>query len=584
MSATLTHIQISNYRSCVDTNFQLSPYTALVGYNNSGKSNILSAMQWLLRRSSLGAADFCNPDSGVSVIGTFGGISPRLIEALLPDRQRAQILPYIKDGVLSVRRTQEMPGAKAADIVFSVYDWNSNEWRPNPTGIDNAIAAIFPDPIRIGAMENAAEDASKSKTTTTIGKLLMEFIAPLRRAHESELSGYLQEISGRISADGAQRLPELSSLDAAINQKIADLFPDISLRLDFLTPSFDDLIRAGTVKVYEGDGLGRGFSSYGHGAQRSIQMALVRHLAELRQGEAASNTTLLLIDEPELYLHPFAIEHVRCALKSLSMSGYQVIFSTHSAQMIPASDAQNVLLIRKSAARGTHSRRRLLDAIQAVVPGTVHQMEHLFALSNSSQMLFAEQVILTEGKTEHRLLPRIFQLETSRTLAQCKLALISQDGVNNTKKSRDILHTMDIPSKAIVDLDYAFRGAISHGYIAGSDPDLVALKALIPSIASANNFMLDGGLPKNASISAAEAYEIIAADARARPFIESLCEKLKCQGIWIWRNGAIEKHLGLGSKTESEWAAFIDRCERNGLCNECSDPGQVEELIRWMQS
>ena len=66
---------------------------------------------------------------------------------------------------------------------------------------------------------------------------------------------------------------------------------------------------------------GRDVSALGHGAQRSIQMALVRHLADIKRdsGEQASNT-ILLIDEPELYLHPQAIEVLRDALKTLSLT------------------------------------------------------------------------------------------------------------------------------------------------------------------------------------------------------------------------------------------------------------------------
>ena len=53
-------------------------------------------------------------------------------------------------------------------------------------------------------------------------------------------------------------------------------------------------------------------STLGHGAQRSIQMTLIRHLADLKlNNQEQATTTLLLIDEPELYLHPQAIEILR---------------------------------------------------------------------------------------------------------------------------------------------------------------------------------------------------------------------------------------------------------------------------------
>ncbi|MEP4338976.1 MAG: AAA family ATPase, partial [Roseobacter sp.] len=168
-------------------------------------------------------------------------------------------------------------------------------------------------------MEDAAEDSAKSKTTTTIGKLLAEFIEPVRQAHEAEINQHLGQVEQQLSADGTSRLAEFNAIDDSINQKINDLFPGVGVKLHFPTPSLDDLIKAGTVKVYEDTGVARGFSSYGHGAQRAIQMTLVRHLAEVKRGAGqADGSTLLLIDEPELYLHPFAIEHIREALKTLS--------------------------------------------------------------------------------------------------------------------------------------------------------------------------------------------------------------------------------------------------------------------------
>lgn len=584
MSATIQSIQISNFRSCVNTSIILSPYTALVGYNNSGKSNILTAIQWLLRKTSLSVSDFSNVLNEISISGTFGGITPELLETLLP-MHRSRITPYVSNESISIKRTQGAPDVKAAEIIFSVFNPTTSSWDPNPTGIDNAINALFPEPIRIGAMENAAEDASKAKTTTTIGRLLAQFLNPIRVAHESEINTHLEEIKRRISADGNCRLSGLEVIDASINEKVSDLFPDITLKLDFNTPSFEDLIKAGSVKLYEGDGVGMGFSSYGHGAQRSIQMALIRHLAEIKQGRASANTTLLLIDEPELYLHPFAIEHIREALKTLTSSGYQVIFSTHSGQMIQSEDAPNTVLVRKNGILGTQTRRRLMDAIQSVVTNSAHQIEHIFSLSNSSQILFSEQVILAEGKTELRLMPILFKIIKGKTLAQHKFALVSQDGVDNTKKSRDILEAMDIPSKAIVDLDYAFRGAIQHGYLESTDLDILAIKELLPGLAAVSGFSIDvnTNLPKkNAQFSAADAYEILAADTSAAPYIQNLHRKLKSKGIWIWTDGAVEKTLGLQSKTESAWAAFVISCKSMGVPTLSETYPQLISLFDWI--
>lgn len=582
----ITKVTIKNFKSCSNTEILLSDFTPLVGYNNAGKSNCLSAIQWLIRKSSLTEKDFYDSSQPIEVIATIEGISQQLL-GLLPKNQQTAIDRYVVYEQLKIRRLQERPNAKVADVKLSVWDISAAEWIPNPTGLDNAISVLLPEPIRIGAMENAAEDASKAKTTTTIGKLLAEFLEPVKTAHETELNQHLAEITSRISCNGSQRFGELSSIDQGVNQKVNNLFPGMSVKLHFETPSIDDLIKAGTLKVFEGQGCDRDFSSYGHGAQRSIQMALVQYLAEVkRQHNQQISTTLLLIDEPELYLHPFAIEQVREALIALSQNGYQVIISTHSAQMITAEGAEKTLLIRKGNT-GTYSRTRLVDAIQRVVPNSTHQMEQLFNLAHSTQLLFAENVVLTEGKTELRLLPFLFKCVSGLTMGQEKHALVAQSGVNDTQKSLAILAEMDLPTKAICDLDYCFNGAIQHNFLLSNDSDIISIKAILQRISSTNEISLNTstGLPKNnPTISAAKAYEILAAESNAIPLIESLHNKMKAQGIWIWKKGAIEAHLGTTNKTESEWARFKRDVTDNGFNVTCNDYQGINDLIDWLRN
>jgi predicted ATP-dependent endonuclease of OLD family len=576
-------VEIKNYKSCRKTKIQLERFTPLIGYNNSGKSNIISAIQWLLRKSVLDEGSFNDTEQPVEVVGRVVGVSAQALSVLTAEQQQ-RIQPYIDNEVLTLKRTQPSPGGKATDIKLHVLNPANSAWAANPTGIDNAISSLLPEPIRIGAMEDAAEDSAKAKSTTTIGKLLAEFIEPVRQAHEAEINQHLDQVEQRLSSDGTSRLAEFNAIDNSINQKINDLFPGIGVKLHFPVPSVEDLIKAGTVKVYEDAGISRGFSSYGHGAQRAIQMTLVRHLAEVkRSGEHAVGTTLLLIDEPELYLHPFAIEHIREALKTLSENGYQIIVSTHSAQMVKAKDAQDSLLIRKSDDNGTFARRRLRDAIQIVVPDSTHAMEQLFTLGHASQVLFSDKVLLSEGKTELRLFPAIFEHIQNRTLGQNKIALIAQSGVNDTKKSMQILREMDIPSKAIVDLDYAFKGGHSHGFVPQGNADVAALKQILSRLATANRITLDhSGLPMKGIVKAVEAYAILAQELDAVPHIEGLHNLLRGQGIWLWKKGSIEDHLGLPSKDERAWAHFQTELDRVGLQALCPDPQSVRDMVEWV--
>lgn len=583
MSVRLDEVDIRNYKSCKETKVQLESFTPLIGYNNSGKSNIIAAVQWLLRKTVLDEGAFYDLSRPVEIIGKVVGVNAQALAAINVDHQQ-RLQPYIDGESLTLKRIQPSPGGKATDIKLYVLNPANATWAANPTGIDNAISSLLPDPIRIGAMEDAAEDSAKARSTTTIGKLLAEFINPVLQAHETEISRHLGQVEQQLSADGASRLAEFNAIDESINQKINDLFPGIGIKLHFPVPTVEDLIKSGTVKVYEDAGVPRGISSYGHGAQRAIQMTLVRHLAEVKRATGqAGGTTLLLIDEPELYLHPFAIEHIREALRTLSENGYQVIVSTHSAQMVKAKNAQDALLIRKSTTNGTFARKRLRDVIQAVVPNSVHAMEQLFTLGHASQVLFSDKVLLTEGKTELRLLPEIFESIQRKTLGQNRIALIAQSGVNDTNKSMQILQAMDIPSKAIVDLDYAFRGAQNDGFVMQGNVDIVALKQILGRLAAANRISLDNsGLPKRGIVKASEAFVIMAQEPDATLYIDNLHNLLLGQGIWLWKRGAIEEHLGLQSKDERAWAQFQTELNQVGIQKLCPDPQSVRDLVFWV--
>ena len=52
MKVLVKNLKIKNFRSCIETNVYINPYTALVGYNNAGKSNIILALKFLLEPSS----------------------------------------------------------------------------------------------------------------------------------------------------------------------------------------------------------------------------------------------------------------------------------------------------------------------------------------------------------------------------------------------------------------------------------------------------------------------------------------------------------------------------------------------------
>ena len=580
----LSEITIANLRSIQRQTFPLSSITALIGYNNAGKTNILMGIRWLLSPFSLDISYFDDTNVPVEVEGVFDGVSDAVLTRL-GEEKAAQIKPFLLNGRIRIKKVQRVPGEPAENIEIRVFvppnlrngAYAKKDWVRATEDFKHAFKRMFPEPIAIWDFEG----------NRAFTKLLHEIFKPLERRFGGEINDLLLKFNDLLNPNSENRAEEIQSFDRDVNDKLKPLFPSVKVELDVPVPTLETFLQGASLKVIdEDDGFERDINRMGAGSQRAIQMALVRYLAEIKKhhNNHYLNRTLLLIDSPELYLHPQAVELVRVALKNLSNEGYQVVYATHSAQMITSEDVSTSLLIRKNKERGTYMRKRMEDAVRQVVQDAPSQLQMLFSLSNSNELLFADYVLLTEGKTEWRVLPALFERITGQSFALIKCALVRQGGVSNTRKSMQVLSAMDMPTRAIVDLDYAFTTATRDGFLDNDDPDLKYCRDLFRELAFHHHLRLVNGIPvnKHSNISASKAYAMMAAMPEAERAIKSIHAKLRSQGIWVWTRGAIEEHLGLEAKNEAAWSKFIERSRSQKFTSTLPDYQSVEDLCRWI--
>lgn len=586
----VSQISIKNFKSCqLLEDVRLASFTPIVGYNNAGKSNILDAISWLFARYSLAEQDFFDPSQSVAVEAVIEGITDQSL-SVLTDQHRARLEGRIRDGEIRIRREQATPGASVIGVKLTIWEWGSDDneggqWLPNPTGIDNAVSALFPKPIVISAMEDAGKDVAKSETRTTIGRLISPLLQAIEHSHGENISRSLEELRSLLEAQGANRASELSDFDGSVNECLQQYFPGISIKAHIHTPGLQDLFRGGTIKVYDDlieGGLatdGKGVDSFGHGTQRALQMALLQYLSQLELGDT-SRRVLLLIDEPELYMHPQAVAKIRSALKELSNDAFQVIFTTHSPIMISHEDARVSLCVFKDRAGGTNCRRRMEEALAGLHATARHQMELLFSFGNASEILFSDQVVLAEGKTEFAIIPDLVYLLKGGALSDFRIGFVPVHGSGNIRKCMQILDAMDIPTKAIVDLDYVFRQAVSSELLAEDDQDLARCRTICSSIAQDKGFQLGshGFFEKSDK---QIGFRELALNEEARSHLCTLINRLKDQDIWAWPRGTIEEYLGIDGKTENCRQVYRAKLSEEGL-EALSDQSGVDDCINWI--
>ena len=562
--------------------FPLNNMTALIGYNNAGKTNILMGIRWLLSPFSLDVSFFDDSNEPVEVEGLFQGISETVLNRLGEEKSK-EIVPFLNGESLRVKKVQRVPGIPPESVELWALvppqrqNGSRKGWMRVGDDFKHAFKRMFPEPIAIWDFEG-------NKAFT---KLLHEIFKPLERRFGGEFNDIIGKFNDLLSPGGENQAAEIKSFDREVNEKLQPLFPSVRVELDIPIPTLETFLKTASLKVIdEDDGFERDINRMGAGSQRAIQMALVRYLSEIKKhhNNHYLSRTMLLIDSPELFLHPQAVELVRVALKNLSNEGYQIVFATHSAQMVTSEDVSTSLLIRKNKERGTFMRKRIEDAVHQVVQDAPSQLQMLFSLSNSNELLFADYVLLTEGKTEWRVLPALFERITGKSFALIKCALVRQGGVSNTRKSMQVLNAMDMPVRAIVDLDYAFTTATRDGFLEANDPDVKFCRNLFRELAFHHHLRLNNGLPvsKHSNISASMAYSMMASMPEAERPIRSIHAKLRSQGIWVWTHGAIEEHLGIKAKNEGAWNGFVERCKSPDFIKSLPDFDGIQELCKWI--
>ena len=568
----ISFIKIENFRSCECVEFNLTKSLPVVGMNNVGKSNILRAIDWFISPKALVEKDYYNPSLPVVVTATFTNISTSLpVEEC---NHSKALKPYIKNDDLTIMCEHPL-GQTTKSMSYKVLDTNG-DWQDNPTGLSNALKALLmPQVIKIDAMDNCEEEVTKNKSTSAFGQLMKIVQKDISDAvkKDSRLQWAFRIYEQKFKESSDKRLPVFKRLGDELNEHVSEFWQNPQLSMSVPLLGLDDIVKNSTIKI--GDNYAE-FSSLGHGAQRSIQMGLLKDLAS-KKNEGTSLNTLLLIDEPELYLHPHAVELVRDALEELTENGFQVVFTTHSPSMVTAEKIADTLKVKMIDGK-TKVSQSLNSAVQNIVTDAQAQSDILFSFYGNSQILFSEKVLLVEGHSEEALIPHLFKFDTGKTLAQLNIGLINMTSCDNLKKMAKILQACDIDYCSIVDLDY--MKSIEDTALT---PDLDKCKA---ELAEIPNVTLNGGWPQKGIISAPEAFSILAKNSDVQKAINNISIYMKRHNVWIWKCGDFEdligrKNLG-GKKAKAEHAKLVTDIKTSGLSSVIENDVELKEMCLWL--
>jgi predicted ATPase len=276
-----------------------------------------------------------------------------------------------------------------------------------------------------------AAGSGKSNLLVAIWKLLGSQEPPVVSSDHSLDGAQRVEIQAVLSSGGTVRLESArhEAGERRSGRPPATLFLPASARADGL--------------VAEGTPLPEPVS-FALGASHSPALALLPLIERsLAQGTSGS---VLMIEEPELFLRPQAQRALYRLLREFSSHGNQVLYSTHAATFLNVSRLEEIALVERDEGGLTSIRR----------PRPLPHEEAFRALSEfdaeRSELLLARAALLVEGRTEKLVFPFLYRalgFDADRE----GISIVECGGKPNIPLIAEVCNVVGIPYLVVHDRD-----------------------------------------------------------------------------------------------------------------------------------
>ena len=403
----LRALTITNYASIGDPGLTIpiDDIVVLIGPNNSGKSSVLSAYEAFASTGSpLPLRSFRDEDASKTI--SIGGLFTELTEE---DRETLGAKWEYDDPDFgkAVKAKWEWT---APDQKAQKYSWDNSvgKWVPGGMGgWDTLITSRIPVPLRIRPTDDPEE------TEKQIVQILTEAAKAALKKDSTKAASVLKELQILADDFAKDAQKELDDTCARITAKLADIFPGHKVSLQHSIGQIDPekIIASGShVRIEEPGKAPVPLSHQGAGMRRTFLWSALGTLAEMGRAKQrtkkidAERQRMLLIEEPESFLHPPMIRSARDALYDLAgIPEWQVLTSTHSPIFIDVSKPHTTIMRVEKKTAGEPRVFSTEDACFSEDDRTQLRMIRS-CHPTVSEFFFADHVFLVEGETEQAVL------------------------------------------------------------------------------------------------------------------------------------------------------------------------------------
>ena len=501
-------LEIKNWRSIKELKVTAQDLMIIIGQNNHGKSNLLSAILFFFGEIKHQDLDFSQGSEELFVDIEFSEldeqdkktfekyitqqetIKVRKVAYLggsfeykgwiqncsedylkeenagnYTSRETANSLPFYpylpSTGRLSkqqiIEAQQKYIQSNIENLTFS-YQLE----KTNFMGLKSVAKGIFGEVYFLPAIKNATDDFA-SKDTSVFGKLLGEVVETMSQYNE-DWQGTKQQLANLFSkfskyidgVENTERPKQLSDLEDELSKELLSWNACFDIELNI--PDIDSVLKS-NASVWINDGTRTDIARKGHGLQRAVTIALIQLIAKRQlQSNQDSETTnrkvsksrYFIFEEPELYLHPQAQRSLFDSFVELSTSGNQVILCTHSSNLISIDKYKSIYIIKKEneqyGSKVTQCEEDLFDGNQKNEWNLSYWIN-----PDRGELFFAEKVILVEGQTDKVILPA---LADKLGVFKYSYTVIDCGSKQNIPLYIKLMNKFNIPYVAVYDKDH----------------------------------------------------------------------------------------------------------------------------------